>query len=422
MSEFNPVGNLITETNTHDCGKVQSVSAELIKVLEKVRLDSQAYHSQLAKNEGSTRTTLIDPVLRALGWDLSNPNSAIIEARARRGANTVSADYALSINNSINFVIEAKALGIDIKSHRNQVVDYAFAFQINNVFLTNGIIWEHFTNLNPKNLVPIRILNLETDATESVAYYLTQELCVPSVFVNETEMAKLCEKVDFLTSELETAINQICALGMTNERLSQTMSLASRIDTLKISIDNSLSKQYGFTSNDNKSNIQTQLSGSSSARAMIGFVSELLDCDSIPKTGVRYCTQDLYNLLTQVAAWQLLDRLTILNSNWHERIGGSQNVVALFDDATRAELSNASIIKVMNSMRADAFKHFDREARKELLETNWPSKIGLGRWLKRDVNLLKSFGIDLQPPFYGGSPYTIRLLPSHTALRNMVKK
>lgn len=115
------------------------------EVLKRVRNDAVSHRQHLVKNESATRTTLVDPVLRALGWEVANPSMVIVEAPARRGNNLIYADYGLCANDSgvVKFVVEAKALGQALRLHRAQVVDYAFAFNINNVFLTNGVIWEH---------------------------------------------------------------------------------------------------------------------------------------------------------------------------------------------------------------------------------------------------------------------------------------
>ena len=43
--------------------------ATLYQILQQVSASAQAHASLFQKNEAATRAALIDPVLRALGWD-----------------------------------------------------------------------------------------------------------------------------------------------------------------------------------------------------------------------------------------------------------------------------------------------------------------------------------------------------------------
>ena len=79
---------------------------------------------------------------------------------------SVRADYALYDSNAIpRIIVEAKALGTDLDQKKlvMALVSYAFSFGLNDVFLTDGIIWEHFDNFQPGNLSPSKTLNLATD-------------------------------------------------------------------------------------------------------------------------------------------------------------------------------------------------------------------------------------------------------------------
>jgi predicted type IV restriction endonuclease len=52
-------------------------------------------------------------------------------------------DLAVKINNKVEFLIEAKAIGLDLKeSHLRQVIDYGANNGIPWVILTNGIVWD----------------------------------------------------------------------------------------------------------------------------------------------------------------------------------------------------------------------------------------------------------------------------------------
>jgi hypothetical protein len=57
----------------------QSPLSNLCDVLGEIKGSARQYQSILTKNEASTRAVLIDPVLRALGWDTANTHMVEIE-------------------------------------------------------------------------------------------------------------------------------------------------------------------------------------------------------------------------------------------------------------------------------------------------------------------------------------------------------
>ena len=77
---------------------------ELVHTLSD-RIDQHG--SALRQSEALTRYALIDPLLRELGWDTSDPEMVIPEYRSGNGR----ADYALMNNSSPAMMVEAKSLG-----------------------------------------------------------------------------------------------------------------------------------------------------------------------------------------------------------------------------------------------------------------------------------------------------------------------
>ena len=65
----------------------------------------------LRQSEALTRYALIDPLLRELGWNTSNPDMVIPEYRSGNGR----ADYALMNNGSPAMMVEAKSLGTPLR-------------------------------------------------------------------------------------------------------------------------------------------------------------------------------------------------------------------------------------------------------------------------------------------------------------------
>jgi predicted type IV restriction endonuclease len=198
---------------------MQSPLANLSSVLEMVRDSATSYEQTLKNNEAATRAVLIDPVLRALGWDVANPYKVEVEKTERYGKDRISADYALKSSSEVAIVIEAKKLGENLEQFHRQLIDYAFCFRIGRLFLTDGIRWEHFTDLQPYNFAPARTFDLHSDDLGQVAAYLVQELDAALISPDEEQIDLLTEQVEQLRKEvtdLKAIENRIRALESLN--------------------------------------------------------------------------------------------------------------------------------------------------------------------------------------------------------------
>jgi predicted type IV restriction endonuclease len=72
--------------------RFQSPLSNLCDVLSQIKESARQYRNTLTSNEAATRAVLIDPVLRALGWDTANTNMVEVEKTLRA---EVRADYVL---------------------------------------------------------------------------------------------------------------------------------------------------------------------------------------------------------------------------------------------------------------------------------------------------------------------------------------
>ena len=99
-------------------------------------------------HETSTRYIVIDPILRALGWDLSNPAECVVEYPVDRRGNypATRVDYVLKCaNGDPAAVIEAKRIDVVSDDERalNQMDRYLQDIQTAVVAaVTNGQYWE----------------------------------------------------------------------------------------------------------------------------------------------------------------------------------------------------------------------------------------------------------------------------------------
>ena len=112
---------------------------ETVRVILESRRKIARFQENLEGNEAQTRVILIDPMLRVLGWDVSNPEEVALET----GRGTGVADYALKDRRSgvPLMIVEAKSLNKRLDEAHDQVAEYCVAQDINNAIVTDGNDW-----------------------------------------------------------------------------------------------------------------------------------------------------------------------------------------------------------------------------------------------------------------------------------------
>ncbi len=154
---------------------IESPLGSLCKVLKQLRDSASRHEEVLKRSEAATRATLVDPLLRALGWDITDVT--MVEVEKTKGE--FRADYVLLDSQSnIKAIIEAKALGETLTDHKTVVklFSYAANFHCNSVFITDGRHWHHYTEMNIMDTTPSRVLKINNDDLIDVAAYFVQRI------------------------------------------------------------------------------------------------------------------------------------------------------------------------------------------------------------------------------------------------------
>ena len=107
----------------------------------------KTYQEDLKNNETMTRYALIDPLLREMGWDLSDPGQVRLENKTTDKSNP---DYVVGKN---IMVIEAKRIdeNLDAK-YVKQLIKYANDNNARYGVLTNGREWKIYDACNTKKI------------------------------------------------------------------------------------------------------------------------------------------------------------------------------------------------------------------------------------------------------------------------------
>ena len=130
---------------------------DLVSVVETLQKRIQEHGATLRENETRTRLALIDPLLRALGWDVSDP--ALVTPEYNVSGRW--ADYALlGHDGKPAATVEAKKLGESLASHRMQMLNYSNALGVDYAGLTDGNHWELYVVFQRGQLEERRILDV----------------------------------------------------------------------------------------------------------------------------------------------------------------------------------------------------------------------------------------------------------------------
>ncbi len=193
--------------------QIQSPLSNLREVLSEVRAKALPYKTTLWSNEAATRAALIDPVLKALGWDIANPNMVEVE-KTLGGANSLRLDYALfNDSNEIKAIVEAKSSSQILGNHAQTLVSYAFQFKVKSLFLTNGTVWHHYTKFDPTNYAPNKVFDLSSDDLAEVAAYLVENLDAAKFWPEQPDVDVLAQRIGQLESDLSSLQQQVNLLS-----------------------------------------------------------------------------------------------------------------------------------------------------------------------------------------------------------------
>lgn len=147
----------------------------IYQVIQQVRSNAVANTGIFQKNEAATRSALIDPILRSLGWDTTNVRMVEPE---RTVENKQSLDYVLKdAAGNIRSVIEAKKLGesLDKLGHVGALIGYAFSLKPQTFFITDGLNW-HCYSPTHSHYQPVETLNLQEAEPVAAALQLVRWL------------------------------------------------------------------------------------------------------------------------------------------------------------------------------------------------------------------------------------------------------
>ncbi|MFJ7856705.1 type I restriction endonuclease [Peribacillus sp. NPDC097206] len=162
------------------------------------------------QTEEATKTSLIMPLIQALGYDIFNPEELVPEFIADVGIKKgEKIDYAIMENGHPVILVEAKCVHEKLHKHDSQLFRYFGTTKAKFAILTNGIEYKFFTDLEEPNKMddkPFFIFNLheirENHLLE-LAKFRKNFFNVENVLTTASELKYTNEIKNFLTQQWE---------------------------------------------------------------------------------------------------------------------------------------------------------------------------------------------------------------------------
>lgn len=157
-------------------------------------------------NEENTKATLIEPVLRALGWDVEDVDEVQREFKTQPRHKPV--DYGLLVVRTPRLLIEAKALGENLDDHRwvNQIMGYASVAGVEWVVLTDGDVYRIY-NTHAPVVVEEKLFRSVKVSSEDAAVGQTLELLAKNRL--EENRIEVLWRAHFVDRQVKAAIEAL---------------------------------------------------------------------------------------------------------------------------------------------------------------------------------------------------------------------
>ena len=130
--------------------EIEASIAELQSTLRK--------HRDKLATEEAAKTTLVLPFLRALGYNIFDPDEVVPEFTCDVGTKKgEKVDYGICVGGEVKILVECKPANGDLSiKHASQLYRYFAATDARLALLTNGVIYRFFTDAEKANMMDDR--------------------------------------------------------------------------------------------------------------------------------------------------------------------------------------------------------------------------------------------------------------------------
>lgn len=163
------------------------------------------------ETEESTKHAFVLPFINLLGYDTFNPTEVVPEYTADLGLKKgEKVDYAIIENGEPILIIECKNWKENLSVHGSQLFRYFHVSKTRFALLTNGIVYQFYTDLDEKNkmdqkpFLEFDITNLKDNSINEIAKFHKSSFDVNNIVTNASSLKYIQEIRKQIDNELTT--------------------------------------------------------------------------------------------------------------------------------------------------------------------------------------------------------------------------
>ena len=184
--------------------------------------------------EEATKTSLIMPFFRILGYDVFNPNEFMPEFVAAVGLKKgEKVDYAIKFDNEPVILVECKSINEKLEKHDSQLYRYFGTTTAKFAILTNGIVYRFYTDIDELNkmdeapFLEINLLELRDEQIAKLQHFTKENFDKEAIYdsaeglKNEAQIRQILK--DEIDNPSEELVKFILGKGVYNRAKTQSV-------------------------------------------------------------------------------------------------------------------------------------------------------------------------------------------------------
>lgn len=212
--------------------------------------------------EEATKTSIILPFFQLLGYDVFNPYEFVPEYTADVGIKKgEKVDYAILINNEPLILIETKSVNTELSAkHTNQLVRYFSVTKAKLGILTNGIIYQFYSDLeehNKMDTIPFLEINLskiKKETAEELKRFQKDAFDIKGILSNAADLKYMTMIKNEIAEQFKNPSDQLVKVLINKNVYSGTKTQAV-IDKFKLIIQKAFDEYINDTLTERLSSV-----------------------------------------------------------------------------------------------------------------------------------------------------------------------
>lgn len=200
--------------------------------------------------EEATKTSMILPFFQLLGYDVFNPIEFVPEYTADVGIKKgEKVDYAIIINNEPAILVEAKSANTELTAkHINQLIRYFTVTKAKFGILTNGIIYQFFSDLEENNkmdavpFLEFNLLDLRKDTISELKRFRKDAFNIKSILSSASDLKYMTMVKNVIEEQFQNPSDQFAKI-LINKNIYAGTKTQAVLDKFKIIIKKAF-KEY----------------------------------------------------------------------------------------------------------------------------------------------------------------------------------